>query len=98
VTGSFGSFFACRHLQLWIESDLKSRLHSLGCCEINGFSHASLVCQAVGQADIQSLLCRVVVGGGFGVVDGASGLTANTGNSLSIFRWRGSAPQLKLNP
>jgi hypothetical protein len=39
-----------------------------------GPAHAPLVCRATGQADIQSVLRGVVVCGGGGVADGASGL------------------------
>lgn len=39
-----------------------------------GPAHASLVRRATWKADVQSLLCGVVVGGGDGVVDGAQGL------------------------
>lgn len=44
------------------------------CLRLHGFAHASLVCRTARQTDFQSLLRRAVVGGGFGVADGAAGL------------------------
>jgi len=42
---------------------------------LHGPAHAPLVRQAVGQAPLQPLLRGAAVGGGFGVADGASGLS-----------------------
>ncbi|MCY1361052.1 hypothetical protein D9M69_477050 [compost metagenome] len=41
---------------------------------LHGPAHAPLVRQAIGQADVQPLLRRVAVGGGFGTSDGQTRL------------------------
>ena len=52
------------------------------CVRLYGGAHASLVRRAERQADFQSVLCGVAVGGGFGVVDGEAGLIKRVRRSI----------------